>query len=180
MLINRAMKEYWQKQTRVNLPTILLMRLESRFIEVYGSIVLESMLPDYLKPEPFKESLLDLPENLKQTFQNKTGFEHFVSKTHIDGIVQERHFDYALEFLTRIFERFRKQYSDGPVLRGIISVDTGSPPDSLFSCCVSYHVKREGESWLSPDIDSNEIEKYNEALLVIDSDEKFLAWGSQS
>lgn len=182
MLMNSSMEPIWQEfqsSSKVMLPPELQKILNSKFVEMYDCIFLDSMLPDmWRSPTPGDSHFDDIPLSLKCFGPDKTSIERIVSKIHIDGCIQKNvmrkmkkrtnlcHFQYAMEFLSGVFELFRAQYS-GYTLRGIISLNDGEP-DGCFSCCVNYHVLREGESWVSEDIEGYEHEK----IIVIDSNER--------
>lgn len=171
MLMTQRAKTLWVEsfQTPVRLPPELETILNSNFVELYGCCVLETMVPADLAKSKAQACFSDLPEVLRLNVQDRTGFEHFIAKLHIDGLVKSHHFEYAFEFLMGVFRLFQKQYPQR-ILRGMIMLDEGTAPEGIFSCCVSYHVLREGESWLAPDVDVN-IDQYGDVLLVIDSNE---------
>ncbi len=173
MYMNSKMTPYWKdfksSPNEQLLPRELRNLLDSKFVEMYGCRLLDSMIPEHLKPQ--NDDAKDFPETLRAKFQDRTGLEHFVSKTHIDGFVQEEHFNYAVTFLSGVFQLFKKQFSDNIPLRGIISISEGTLPDYIYSCCVAYHLKRDDESWLTPDIEDGGLENYDDALFVMDSDE---------
>jgi hypothetical protein len=171
--MTQATKAFWQKTQqphKFQLPKELDKHLESKFLDMYGCVLLDSMIPSYLLCENStkQSSFEDLPAAIREDVRDRTGLEHFVSKIHIDSYVNSHHFECGLQFLLGILKLFRSQYPQN-VLRGILSMDDGSEPDGIFSCCVSYNLKRVDESWLAPNIDDANIDQFREILLVIDS-----------
>lgn len=86
-------------------------------------------------------------------FIDKTGVECFVNSFHVDDYVSERYLDYSCLFCNAIFNKW---YSEGnsEKLNAIVSMDE-------FGAVVKFHVIREGEEWLSHDL-----ETYEDAIFI--------------
>lgn len=126
-----------------NLPPELLDLLAVGFIEVEGCFFLQS-----LKKLSLSVSAAD--------FSDKTGFECFVNSIHIDDYVVSEYLSYAFLFVDACFDLWRS-FNSGGQLFALISSDE-------FGVVVKLHLLREGESWLSDDL-----EKYEDALLCTNS-----------
>lgn len=172
MLKNKAIESYWQNylgagiEKNIVLPHELSSIVSSKFVELFGAAILESTIPPAYKI--FVNGRADfssLPGELRNTVQDKTGLECQFSKIHIDGLVEDSHFQIAMLFLANIFEIFSNQYPS-QILRGIIAIN--DDPNAIYSCCVFFHLLREDEWW----IDEDEIENYKEGVFVIDSNER--------
>lgn len=185
MFMTRTIVEMWRKFVATpqdRLPSGLREILQSKFIEAYDCIVLDSMLQESWRPAHEPSKWDNIPTDLKEHYPDRTNFERIVSKIHVDdylkkaserkaeqaGVSKDQfHFQNALSFLVCVFKIFRVQYP-ALVLRGIISMNDGFPPENCFSCCVYYHVKRDGESWLHLGLN---YDLADDRLFVIDSDE---------
>ncbi|AXF61878.1 hypothetical protein DVA43_21220 [Leclercia sp. W6] len=84
---------------------------------------------------------------------DKTGVECFVNSFHIDDYVSERYLDYACLFCNTILNKWPLERNDKK-LNMIVSMDE-------FGAVVKFHVIRQGETWLS-----NNLEKYEEAIFA--------------
>lgn len=121
----------------------LLKLLESGFAVLDGCVLLQS--------------LLSLNKNAKlQDFPDKTGFECYVNSIHIDDYVEGGDFEQSIPFLFELFATWNKTFQN-KILRAIISSDE-------FGTVLRFHVVREGDSWLSENL-----EEYEEAILIADS-----------
>lgn len=119
--------------------------LQSSFFEIDGCVLLGGLVES-----SSSASISDFPD--------RTGYECFVNSLHIDDFAEGNYLENAFFFLNSLFEKWRK-FSDDRALRGIVSADE-------FGVVVKFHQRRENESWLSEDI-----EGYEDAILVVDSDE---------
>lgn len=90
-------------------------------------------------------------------FPDKTGYECFVNSIHIDDYAESNYLACACLFVEACFAEWRRTGSR-EVIKAVVSADE-------FGAVVKIHVARSGESWVSEDI-----EKYDDALLVADSD----------
>lgn len=105
----------------------------------------------------FLRSLLLRNKNAKlENFPDKTGFECYVNSIHIDDFDNSNDFEQAITFLLELFRAWNMAFPNR-VLRAIVSNDE-------FGTIIKFHLLRQGESWLSEDL-----EKYKEAILVADS-----------
>jgi hypothetical protein len=94
----------------------------------------------------------DLQSESISNFPDKTGYECFVNKIHIDNF-SENPLPAAISLAVQLLKQFHN-YN----LRTIISYDD-------LSCVLRFHIIRNNESWLNSDI-----EKYKEeGILIIDS-----------
>jgi|688.fasta_scaffold219950_2 hypothetical protein len=178
MQLNNSAKRVWKSYDelpRMQLPDGLAKKLQSKFIEVSGCYLLESTVPlNYLaqfKADPSAK------QNKKwaDEFFTPAGFEHALSKIHIEDYVEDRHLDYAISYIAGVFKLFASQYPD-KILRGIISRNNGFPPENIFSCCVSHHLVREDDQLIPDetfDEKQNEENDSDDLLLTIDSNELF-------
>lgn len=89
-------------------------------------------------------------------FPDKTGYECFVNSIHIDDFVESEYLIHACLFVEACFDVWRQKGHEVNI-RAIISSDESG-------AVVKIHVVREGESWVSQDL-----EKYEDAILVADS-----------
>lgn len=84
---------------------------------------------------------------------DKTGVECFVNSFHIDDYVAERYLDYSCLFCNAILNKWQQE-GNSEKLNMIVSMDE-------FGAVIKCHVKRQGESWLS-----DNLEEYEDAILV--------------
>ncbi|MBK4738028.1 hypothetical protein [Noviherbaspirillum pedocola] len=105
----------------------------------------------------FLNSLLLLNRNARlQDYSDETGFECYVNSFHIEDYIEGGGIEQSLSFIFELFLLWNKE-PRCKVLRAMISND-------VFGTVIHFHVFREGESWLSEDID-----EYEEAILIADS-----------
>lgn len=93
-------------------------------------------------------------------FKDRTGYECFINSLHIEDYSSEVILSQALKFVARIFEVWRSANPSNALL-AIISADENS-------VVVKCHMKRNGEEWLSGDI-----EGFADAIMSIDSTESW-------
>lgn len=93
----------------------------------------------------------------RNDFPDATGFECFVNSIHVEDLVSNSPLAQAVEFVRTIFNSWR----ESGVLTAIISADD-------LSVVTKIHLKRQGQSWLSDDVDD-----YMDAILSVDSTEDF-------
>jgi len=97
------------------------------------------------------------------SFPDRTGYECFINSIHIDDYVTSDFVLQACLFVEALFESWRGGEGTGcRKLQAIISCDE-------FGAVVKFCLVRDGESWLSDDL-----EKYEEGILVADSLERQL------
>ena len=109
----------------------------------------------------FLASLAKLDTNITATdFPDKTGHECFVNSIHVEDYVDSNYLSYACSFVNECFDIWRLEGRKDH-LNAIISMDE-------FSTVVKLHVVRDGESWLSENLD-----EYSEAILLVDSSESW-------
>lgn len=100
------------------------------------------------------------------SFPDRTGYECFINSIHIDDYVASDFVLQACLFVEALFESWRGVEGTGcRKLQAIISCDE-------FGAVVKFCLVRDGESWLSDDL-----EKYEEGILVADSLERQLLTG---
>ena len=87
---------------------------------------------------------------------DKTGYECFINSVHVDDYVQCDYVAYACLFAEALLSTWRHSGARD-IAQAIISSDE-------FGAVVKFHVARSGESWVN-----EELEKYEQALLVADS-----------
>lgn len=92
-------------------------------------------------------------------FPDRTGYECFVNSFHVDEFAEERFIDVARLFVDECFRSWSSELL-GVRYRAIVS---GDDTDVV----VKIHCSRDGESWLSDDL-----ENCDEAVLVADCDTK--------
>lgn len=106
----------------------------------------------------FIKSLFEKKTNANSAnFPDKTGYECFINSIHVDDYAPSDHLAIACFFVDCIFRewRFRAQRKS---LRAIIFCDE-------ISTSIKLHLIRDGESWISSDL-----EGYEDAILALDSD----------
>ncbi|WP_133462655.1 hypothetical protein [Scandinavium goeteborgense] len=84
---------------------------------------------------------------------DKTGIECFVNSFHMDDYVGERYLEYSCLFCNAIFNKWRQERCSER-LNVIVSMGE-------FDAVVKFHVIRQGEEWLS-----HNLEKYEDAIFV--------------
>ena len=89
-------------------------------------------------------------------FPDKTGYECFFNSVHIDDYVESNYLDNAFLFIDELFKAWR-QHDKNELLNAIVSKDE-------FGLVVKFHLERIGESWVS-----DNLEKYEDAILIVDS-----------
>ncbi len=102
-------------------------------------------------------SLAKLDTNVsKDDFPDNTGYECFINSIHIDDYTQHDYIVTACLFVEALFSAWKKSFASSPILAIISSDGSGA--------LVKFHVVRDGESWVSQELDG-----YEEAILVTDS-----------
>ena len=100
------------------------------------------------------------------SFPDRTGYECFINSIHIDDYVASDFVLQACLFVETLFESWRGAEGTGcRKLQAIISCDE-------FGAVVKFCLVRDGESWLS-----DNLEEYEEGILVADSLERQLLTG---
>ena len=100
------------------------------------------------------------------SFPDRTGYECFINSIHIDDYVASDFVLQACLFVEALFESWRGVEVTGcRKLQAIISCDE-------FEAVIKFCLVRDGESWLSDDL-----EKYEEGILAADSLERQLLTG---
>lgn len=89
-------------------------------------------------------------------FPDKTGYECFINSIHIDDYVDSNYLAYACLFVENCFAEWRRGGRAGNII-AIISNDD-------FGAVIKFHLMRNSESWVGPDLD-----EYEDAVLVADS-----------
>lgn len=108
----------------------------------------------------FLEECFELDTNVSiNDFPDKTGYECFINSVNIDGYVGERYLEQAVCFVSRVFYQWNKVQKSKKLI-AMLSLDE-------FGLKVKFHVHRAGELWLSEDL-----EDYEESILVVDSSEE--------
>jgi hypothetical protein len=144
---NMAMKIESINWGNKTLPPELSTLLRSGFREGEGCIFLASLAGST------NASLSNFPD--------RTGYECFINSIHVDDYVQNDYLLYACLFVEGLFNAWSYRNATSPI-SAIISCDD-------LGATVKFHLTRKGESWIS-----EELEKYEEAILVADSSLMFL------
>lgn len=97
----------------------------------------------------------------RDNFIDDTGCECFFNSVNIDDYEEDMLLEKGLMFAQEVFNKFSEQ-SSSEILNCVMSMDE-------FGLKVKFHLVRTGEQWLSDDL-----EKYEEAILVADSSEILL------
>jgi hypothetical protein len=92
----------------------------------------------------------------RSDFPDKTGFECFINSFHIDDYVEDKYIENAALFIEKLFAMWKSFNKEGDI-QAIISL-------SDFGAVVRFHIIRECEYWLSPDL-----EEYAEGILIASS-----------
>lgn len=140
--------------------------LNSAMMKAFGSLVNRQELPKELNAvlsdgfldeadltffRVFEQSLKSADQS---SFIDKTGIECFINHVHIDDYVDDDLFQYGCLFFQKLVDLLKGSYPDRAYLV-ILALDE-------LSCSVRFHQKRDGESWLSDDL-----EKYQDEALLI-------------
>ncbi|MEB6380845.1 hypothetical protein MXM41_18220 [Leclercia adecarboxylata] len=120
------------------LPEELSSWVDKGFVKQRNCVFLAALFHSY----PKDEYLFD-----------KTGVECFVNSFHIDDYVAERYLEYSCLFCNAIFNKWHQE-GNSEKLNMIVSMDE-------FGAVIKFHVIRQGENWLSHDL-----EKYEDAIFV--------------
>lgn len=91
-------------------------------------------------------------------FPDKTGYECFINSVNIDDYVDDGYLEQAVCFVRSVFSQWNK-LRESKTLIAIVSLDE-------LGLKVKFHLDRSGEQWLS-----DELEDYEESILVVDSSE---------
>lgn len=91
-------------------------------------------------------------------FPDKTGYECFINSVNIDDYVEDGYLEQAVSFVRNVFSQWN-DIQESKKLIAILSLDE-------FGLKVKFHMHRVGEQWLS-----DELEDYEESILVVDSSE---------
>lgn len=130
----------------------LIILVEKGFLEENGCFFLRNLINDPIIK--IKDYIDSIPN---QFFIDKTGYECFKNKIHIDDYVKNNYLYNSLLFSLEII----KQYNNNKKLRFIIGLEE-------HSCTVRFHKIRKNENWIN-----NDLESYNkDAILVFDSNEQ--------
>lgn len=107
----------------------------------------------------FLKDCVELDTNAtSQDFPDNTGYECFINSVNVDDYVENNYLEQGILFAREVFNSFR-QLDVNKTLNCIMSMDE-------FGLKVKFHTIRAGESWLSDDL-----EGFEESILVVDSDE---------
>lgn len=115
----------------------------------------------------FLSALLGRNTNVDDnSFPDKVGYECFINSIHIDDYVESNYLEHACCFIDQCFGAWRHAKQPG-LIKAILSCDE-------FGAVVKFHADRSDESWIA-----QEIEEYDEAILVADSGSSISSWISQ-
>lgn len=104
--------------------------------------------------------LLQAQVNVKfGDFPDRTGYECYINSVHIDDYAKVDFLGGGIGLLWALFQWWECNFQSDLVLNAIMSSDD-------MGAIIKFHVLRENESWVS-----NNLEKYEDAILVIDSRE---------
>jgi hypothetical protein len=97
-------------------------------------------------------------------FPDRTGYECFVNVIHVDDYVDSDYLSYSISFALALIECWRENELGGDI-RVVVSNDE-------LGGVVRFHLIREGENWVAENI-----ELYEEAILIVDSDSEVIEEG---
>lgn len=104
-----------------------------------------------------------LSQHLKETdFVDQTGFECFVNSFHVDDFVQEDLLPQAMAFSKALLAKWKRLRS-----KEVLEIIVG---ETDFGFNIKAHVKRNGELWIDP----QDIENFDEGLLLVSSNQEIL------
>lgn len=126
------------------LPDALSKVLHSSFQQQDGCFFLSALLPGATTLST-------------EDFPDRTGYECFVNKLHIEDYAERDGIEIGLTFADHVIRRFQDKHPE-ECLRAILSVGGGN-------CVVRFHVIRPGEEWLAPNLE----EYSEEGILVLQS-----------
>ena len=150
---SRMKKSYAELESKAMIGTIslkdeLLKLLKPGFAEVNDSVLLRSQK---------KLAKRVGPDN----FPDLTGYENFVNHVHIedyfeDAVDSNELLKQGLAFAHKTVEKLHSSFP-GKQFKVIVAINESG-------CSVRFHQAREGENWLSDDI-----EKYQDSILVLET-----------
>ena len=107
----------------------------------------------------FLKSCFEIETNVTiNDFPDKTGFECFINSINIDDYVENDFLEQGILFAQEVFSTFKIIDSEN-TLNCIMSMDE-------LGLKIKFHLLRIDEEWLSDDL-----EAFEEAILVVDSEE---------
>lgn len=93
-------------------------------------------------------------------FTDCTGYECFVNSLHVEDYSAEMPFEQALLFGREVLQKWRLEQPSSCLVAILMADD--------LSVVAKFHVKRQGEQWLSDDI-----ERYEDPVMSLDSNDDF-------